>query len=79
MSRHIEIYAANNYSSYEAAKREGAVYVLDDVEIYDQYGFKGGVAADLISAMRVALDMVGDSTRIGAVLIENDPIIERLD
>lgn len=79
MSCHIEIYDAENYLSYEAAKRAGAVYSLDRIEISDQYGFAGGTGADLVQAMRLALHMIGQSRRLGAVLVSNNPIIERLN
>lgn len=78
MSRHIKIYDAENYSSYEDADRNAAVYSLDDVEIEDTYGLSGGLAADLILAMQLALKMVGQRNRLGAVLALNDPVIERL-
>jgi hypothetical protein len=78
MSRHIKIYDAENYSSYEDADRNAAVYSLDDVEIEDTYGLSGGLAADLILAMQLALKMVGQRNRLGAVLIQNNPVIERL-
>jgi hypothetical protein len=78
MSRHIKIYDAENYSSYELAKLDGAVYSLIDVEIEDTYGLSGGLAADLILAMQLALKMVGQRNRLGAVLALNDPVIERL-
>lgn len=78
MSKHIKIYDTENYASYEAAKRAGAVYSLDCVEIDDNYGFGGGMAADLILAMQLALAMAGQRDRLGAVLVSNDPVIERL-
>jgi hypothetical protein len=78
MSRHIKIYDSENYSSYEDADRNAAVYSLDDVEIEDTYGLSGGLAADLILAMQLALKMVGQRNRLGAVLIQNNPVIERL-
>lgn len=78
MSRHIEIYDTENYSSYEAAKRAGATYSLGRVEIEDTYGFSGGMAADIILAMKLALLMAGQRDRLGAVLVSNNPVIERL-
>jgi hypothetical protein len=77
MSRHIEIYDTENYSSYEVAKSHGAVYSFDDIEIEDQHGFHGGMGLDIINAMQLALKMVGQSKRLGAVLIESNPVVDR--
>jgi len=75
----IHIFDKAKYESYEDAKSENAIYNYDASHCDDQLesSFGGGLLYDTMHAMSLALAMVGQADRLGAVLVVNGSIVDR--
>jgi hypothetical protein len=74
----IHIFDKAKYQSYEDAKSENAIYNYDASHCDDQLesSFGGGLLYDTMHAMSLALAMVGQADRLGAVLVVDGLVVD---
>jgi len=74
----IHIFDKAKYQSYEDAKSENAIYNYDASHCDDQMesSFNGGLLYDTMAAMSMALAMVEQADRLGAVLLVNGLVVD---
>ena len=74
----IHIYDTKTHKTYDEAKSENAIYNYDASHCDDNLegGFGGGLLYDTIHAMSLALAMIGQSDRLGAVLLVNGKVVD---
>jgi len=75
----IHIFDKAKHQTYEDAKSADAIHSYNASHCDDQMesSFNGGLLYDTMDAMAMALAMVGQADRLGAVLVVNGSIIDR--
>jgi len=76
----IHIFDKAKYQTYEDAKSENAIYNYDASHCDDQWdsqsSFGGGLLYDTMHAMSMALAMVEQADRLGAVLVVDGLVVD---
>ena len=74
----IYIFDKAKYKTYQEARSENAIYNYDASHCDDQLesNFGGGLLYDTMHAMSLALAMVGQVDRLGAVLLVNGLVVD---
>jgi hypothetical protein len=77
----IHIFDKAKYKTYEEARSENAIYNYDASHCDDQWdsqsSFDGGLLYDTMAAMSMALEMIEQADRLGAVLVVDGSIVDR--
>ena len=80
VSINIHIFDKAKYQTYEDAKSENAIYNYDASHCDDQWdsqsNFGSGLLYDTIHAMSLALAMIEQADRLGAVLLVDGLVVD---
>jgi hypothetical protein len=75
----IHIFDKAKYQTYEDAKSADEFHGYNASHCDDQLesGFNGGLLYETMDAMAMAMGMIGQDHRLGAVLLVNDSIVDK--
>lgn len=77
MTYYVKIFDRDNYASHREAEADNACRMYTEIAVQDEYRFSGGFGLDILLAMLMALDMVGQGRRLGAVLVDrNNDVVD---